>query len=179
MVRAIRFALAAAVCLSLPGSVHAQSADQAGYKVPHDVVKGNLIKSAEAVAEADYTFKPTPEVRSFGQLFGHVANANFMICANAAGEKSPAMSDAEKLTAKADIQKALADSFAYCDKVWASLAEAGKEKWGSEPVDLFGMKLTRASAMAFNAAHDWEHYGNIVTYMRLKGMVPPSSQGRD
>ena len=179
MVRAIRFALAAAVCLSIPASVQAQSADLAGYKVPHDTVKGNLIKSAEAVAEADYAFKPTPEVRSFGELFGHVANANFMICANAAGEPSPATSNAEKLTAKADIQKALADSFAYCDKVWASLAEPGREKWGSEPIDLFGMKLTRASALAFNAAHDWEHYGNIVTYMRLKGMVPPSSQGRD
>lgn len=178
MVRAIRLA-AVLVCLAIPASVAAQSADLAGYKLPHDVVKGNLIKSAEAVAEADYAFKPTPEVRSFGQLFGHVANANFMICANAAGEPSPATGDAEKLTAKADIQKALADSFAYCDTVWASLAEPGREAWGSEPVDLFGMKLTRASALAFNSAHDWEHYGNVVTYMRLKGMVPPSSQGRD
>lgn len=178
MVRAIRIA-AVLVCLSVPASTEAQSADFAGYKVPHDAVKGNLIKSAEAVAEADYAFKPTPEVRSFGQLFGHVANANFMICANVAGEPSPATGDAEKLTAKADIQKALADSFAYCDKVWATLGEPGRETWGSEPVDLFGMKLTRASALSFNAAHDWEHYGNIVTYMRLKGMVPPSSQGRD
>ena len=118
-------------------------------------------------------------MRSLGALFGHVANANFMICAAAAGEKSPATGNAEQLTAKADIQKALADSFAYCDTVWASVGTAGREAWAGEPVDLFGMKLTRASALSFNAAHDWEHYGNVVTYMRLKGMVPPSSQGRD
>ena len=175
MVRAIRL-VAFALCLSVPAVIAAQSATHAGYKVPHDTVKGNLIKSAEAVAEADYAFKPTPEVRSFGQLFGHVANANFMICAMAVGEKSPATGNAEQLTAKADIQKALADSFAYCDKVWDQVGAADKAAWAAEPVDLFGMQLTRASALAFNAAHDWEHYGNIVTYMRLKGMVPPSSQ---
>jgi len=174
MVRAVKAATAVVIgSLVLSGTVAAQSADLAGYKVPHDVVKGWLLKAAEAVPEEHYGFKPTPEVRSLGQLFGHVANANFMICSAATGEKSPATGNAEQLTTKAEIQKALADSFAFCDNAW-TLVEGAR---GTEPVDLFGMKLTRASTLAFNAAHDFEHYGNVVTYMRLKGMVPPSSGG--
>jgi len=170
MVRVIRIACAA-LALSIPASVSAQSAD--GFKLPYDIVKGNITKAAEQVSEANYAFKPTPEVRSFGQLFGHIANANFMICSIASGEKSTATGNAEQLKTKAEIQKALADSFAFCDKAWAAVTGAKV----SEPVDVFGMKHTRASALSFNSAHDWEHYGNLVTYMRLKGMVPPSSQG--
>ena len=175
MFRICRVALVALVVVSLPSFAAAQTAadTRAGIKMTYDSVKGNLTKTAEQASEALYGFKPVPEVRSMGQVLGHVANANYMICAIAAGEKSPATSNAEELTSKADIQKALAGSFAYCDTVWTKI-EGAK---GSEPVDVFGMKQTRASAMAFNAAHDWEHYGNLVTYMRLKGMVPPSSQG--
>jgi uncharacterized damage-inducible protein DinB len=161
------------VCVSIPASIAAQSAAD-GYRLPYDIVKGYITKAAEQVTEANYAFKPTPEVRSLGQLLGHIANANFMICSAASGEKSPATGDAEKLATKAEIQKALADSFAFCDKAWTTVGGAR----GSAAVDLFGMKFTAASAMSFNSAHDWEHYGNIVTYMRLKGMVPPSSQGR-
>lgn len=174
MSRVLRVACAALVVLALPVSAGAQTAadTRAGLKLSYDVVKGHLTKAAEQTPEEHFSFKPTPDVRSLGQLFGHVANANYMICSLAAGEKSPATGNAEQLTAKADIQKALAGSFAYCDTAWAKI-EGEK---GSEPVEMFGMKLTRASAMAFNAAHDWEHYGNVVTYMRLKGMIPPSSQ---
>lgn len=176
MFSARRAASAALVVLSCSSAAAAQTAadTRAGIKSTYDVVKGHLTKAAEQTAEAHFSFKPTPDVRSLGQLFGHVANANYMICALAAGEKSPATGNAEQLTAKADIQKALAGSFAYCDTVWSKI-EGEK---GSEAVEVFGMKHTRASALAFNAAHDWEHYGNIVTYLRLKGLVPPSSQGR-
>ncbi|MEX2270812.1 MAG: DinB family protein [Vicinamibacterales bacterium] len=173
MFRVTRVVPVLLLCLSVPASMAAQSAAD-GYRLPYDIVKGNIIKAAEQVAEANYTFKPTPDVRSFGQLVGHIANANFMICSAASGEKSPATGDAEKLATKAELQKVLADSFAFCDKAWAAV----NGPRGAAPVDLFGMKFTGASAMSFNSAHDWEHYGNIVTYMRLKGMVPPSSQGR-
>lgn len=174
MVRVSRALCAALVCLSIPSSISAQTAPD-GYRLPYEIVKGYLTKAAEQVAEADYSFKPTPDVRSMGQLFGHIANANFMICSAASGEKSPATGDAEKLATKSEVQKALADSFSFCDKAWTAIGGAR----GTAPVDLFGMKFTAASAMSFNSAHDWEHYGNIVTYMRLKGMVPPSSQGRN
>lgn len=174
MFSARRAASAALVVLSLSAAAAAQTAadTRAGIRMTYDMVKGNLLKSAEMATDEVYAFKPTPDVRSTGQLLGHVADANYMICSLAAGEKSPATSNAEQLTAKADIQKALAGSFAYCDSVWSKI-EGEK---GSEAVEVFGMKHTRASAMAFNAAHDWEHYGNLVTYLRLKGLVPPSSQ---
>ena len=137
-----------------------------------DVVKGYITKSAEQVSEANYAFKPTPEVRSFGQLIGHVADSNYEICSAAAGEKPP-VNDVEKTkTAKADLQKALAESFAYCDKVWAGVTDAK----GTEMVKFFGGQQPRLAVLGFNTSHDFEHYGNIVTYMRLKGMVPPSSQ---
>lgn len=165
----IRRVLCTAFAIALPATFAAQD----GFKSPYDLVKGNILKSAAQVPEEHYAFKPTPEVRSMGQLFGHIANANFMICSMASGEKSTATGDAEKLTAKADIEKALAASFAFCDKAWGAVTAAR----AGEPVDLFGMKHSRASALSFNTAHDWEHYGNLVTYMRLKGMVPPSSQG--
>lgn len=175
MYRACRVAFAALVVISLPSISAAQTAadTRAGIKSMFDIVKGHLTKTADQASDELYGFKPTADVRSLGQMLGHVANANYMICSLAAGEKSPAAGNAEQLTSKADIQKALAGSFAYCDSVWSKI-EGEK---GSEPVEIFGMKHTRASAMALNSAHDWEHYGNLVTYMRLKGMVPPSSQG--
>jgi uncharacterized damage-inducible protein DinB len=138
----------------------------------YGMVKGYLTKSAEQAGDDLYTFKPTPEVRSFGQLIGHVADANYMICAAAAGEKAPASGIEKSATTKAALQKGLAESFAYCDKVFAGLG-GGK---AAELVSFFGNQQPRLAVLAFNTAHDFEHYGNIVTYMRLKGLVPPSSQ---
>ena len=139
------------------------------------MVKGYIMKSAEQVPEGLYGFKPTPEVRTFGQLFGHIADANYMICATIAGEKSPAAASFEKTaTTKADLTKALTGSFEYCGKVYAATADAD----GAKIVDLFGMKMAKLAALGFNNTHDFEHYGNLVTYLRLNKMVPPSSQGR-
>ena len=139
------------------------------------MVKGYILKSAEQVPENLYSFKPTPEVRSFGQLFGHIADANYMICATIAGEKSPAAASFEKTaTSKADLTKALDGAFAYCEKVYGATKDAD----GAMMVDLFGMKMAKIAALGFNTAHDFEHYGNLVTYLRLNKMVPPSSQGR-
>jgi uncharacterized damage-inducible protein DinB len=143
-----------------------------GLRSTYDSVKAWVTKAAEQVPEDQYAFKPTPEVRSFGQLFGHVANSNFMICSTAAGETSPSKANFENAKTKAEIVKAVADSFAYCDKVFDQMTEAKAH----EMTELFGQKQPRLSVLAFNTAHDYEHYGNLVTYMRLKGMVPPSSQ---
>lgn len=137
-----------------------------------EYVKANIMKAAEQVSEADYAFKPTPEVRSFGQLIGHVANANYGICAAASGETKPDVDVEKTMTTKADLQKALGESFAFCDKAFAGMTDAK----GAETVKFFGGTRPRLAVLAFNTAHDFEHYGNIVTYMRLKGMVPPSSQ---
>ena len=134
-------------------------------------VRAYLAAAAEQMPEADYGFRPTPEVRSFGQLIGHIANAQFMICSMALGETSPATQNYEQVTAKAALIEALRASSALCDRAYQQ-SDAAAMQTGR----LFGQERTRLAMLALNAAHDFEHYGNIVTYMRLKGMVPPSSQ---
>ena len=139
-------------------------------------VKGNIVKSAEQVPEADYAFKPVDTVRSFGAILGHIANANFAICSMGSGAANPMKdTDIEKTkTTKADLQKALAESFAFCEAQFDAITDAK----AAEMVDFFGgQKLPRLNVLQFNIAHDMEHYGNLVTYMRIKGLVPPSSQG--
>ena len=179
MRRVVSFAgvcvLAAVPAFAQGGAATANPLTQ-GSRGAYEMVKGYITKAAEQVPENLYGYKATPDVRSFGQLLAHIADANYMICGAAAGEKAPGGGDIEKTkTTKADIGAGLAASFAYCDKVWAATTDAS----GAAPVKMpFGPAMPRLSALAFNTSHDFEHYGNIVTYMRLNKMVPPSSQGQ-
>lgn len=137
----------------------------------HNQYLGWVVTAAEQTPVAEYSFKPTPEVRSLGQIFGHVANSNYMFCSGAKGEKNPNTTDYEKGT-KAEIVAGLKAAVAYCNGVyeWAN-AHPHDER------TFFGQKGSVTWVLAFNLAHNSEHYGNVVTYMRLKGHVPPSSQG--
>ena len=138
----------------------------------YDNVKRDIVEAADAVPEAEYSFKPTPEVRSFGQIIAHIADSQNYFC-GVAGGSNPSYADTieKSATSKADLVKALKDSVAKCDAVYAStdagnalaLVKAGK-----------GDAL-RGMILLDNVSHDSEHYGNIVTYMRLKGHVPPST----
>lgn len=134
-------------------------------------IKNNIIKSAEKMPEANYSFQPTDSVRTFGQIIGHVADAQYEFCAPVKGEtKNPT---AEKtLKSKAELVGALKEAFAYCDGVYNSMTDAG----GVEKVKFFGREMTKFGILNFNVAHSNEHYGNIVTYLRIKGLVPPSSE---
>jgi uncharacterized damage-inducible protein DinB len=137
-----------------------------------DRIKKFLVSAAELMPPADYAFKPSPDVRSFGQIVAHVADASYMFCSKAKGEASPSKASVEKtMTNKADIVKALGAAFAFCDSVYAGTTDAML----SQPVELFGNKLSRFAALDINVAHDNEHYGNLVTYLRMKKLVPPSS----
>jgi|SRR5579862_3275784 len=149
-------------------------------KATWDNYKSDLSKSAEQMPEKDYSFRPPTmpaadkkEIRTFGEILLHVAEENGLFCSVAGGMTAPA-DTATAATSKAAVQKALADSFTLCDKVWA----ATNEKNGSTPVEMpFNLgHSTRLAVLAFNTAHDAEHYGNVVTYLRAKGLVPPSSQ---
>ena len=112
------------------------------------------------------------QVRSFAQLIGHLAGGQFLICSAALGETSKsAENEFEKKTSKAELTAAFRASNEYCARAYAQPDAAG-----SIPTKLFGADATRFAALLRNAVHDGEHYGNIVTYLRLKGMVPPSSQ---
>lgn len=144
----------------------------AGAKRTYEIMKGYLVRSAAKMPEEHYAFKPTPEVRSFGQIVAHVADSQYQFCSAAAGEKAPA-SDVEKTkTSKADLEKALADAFAYCDRAHAAMTDAA----GAATVKFFTGEMAKLSILEFNTHHNFEHYGNLVTYMRMKGLVPPSSE---
>jgi uncharacterized damage-inducible protein DinB len=134
---------------------------------------GYILQSAKDMPEDKYGYQPTPEVRTFGQLIGHVAGAQKMICAVAMGEEPPAEDAVEQsATTKAGLVAAMEASNAYCKRAYAQ-----KDADTRAPVELFGMHITRFHALTLNATHDGEHYGNIVTYLRINGIVPPSSRG--
>jgi uncharacterized damage-inducible protein DinB len=169
-----------AVALMAGQNAEAQTANplSASAKRTYDIIKGYLTRAADKMPEEHYAFKPTPDVRSFGQLIGHVADANYGFCSGAAEEKPPVGGFAGAIektkTTKADLQKALAESFDYCDKVHAGMTDAT----GATVIKFFGGDMAKLSVLEFNTHHDFEHYGNIVTYMRLKSIVPPSSEPR-
>lgn len=179
-------AVAALVLLASTGSASAQSRKASsknmasgqnmasgGITSVYNIAKGYLLKTAEQVPQDKYSFQPTKEVRTLGAMLGHVADANSMFCAIADGKpQPPENAGSEKLTDKAALIAALNAAFAYCDGVLAKITDSDLKK----PRDLFGMKSNVAGVMTLNAAHDMEHYGNLVTYMRIIGMVPPSSQ---
>ncbi len=146
-------------------------------KIGFDRVKGFILAAADEIPPADYSFKPTPDVRSFGQLIGHVADASYMFCGAAKKDaKPPAVAGTieKTMTSKDALKKALADALAYCDAVYAASTDAALQS----PIDLFKMKMIKFNALDVNVAHDNEHYGNIVTYLRLKKLVPPSSSDK-
>ncbi|SRR5579872_2336807 len=166
------------VCLSLSGAlVWAQSASDpliGSVKGIYTISKTNIAASAEKMPEENYSFKPTPEVRSFGQIIGHIADAQYLFCSGALGEKNPAPGIEKSKTSKVDLVKALNDAFAYCDKAFSATTDAH----AADAVKFFGRDTTKLGMLTFDAAHNMEHYGNLVTYMRIKGLVPPSSEQR-
>jgi uncharacterized damage-inducible protein DinB len=135
-----------------------------------------IVAAAEQVPESEYAYRPTPDVRTLGQLFAHVAGSQRMLCAMALGEKNAAGAAG---ATKAEIVAALRASNDDCARAYAtSDAAAMRLAPPSDSISaaLLGTSHTRFYVLAMNAWHDSEHYGNIVTYMRLRGMVPPSSQ---
>lgn len=141
-------------------------------KALHDGIRNNIVKAAENMPEENYSFKPTPEVRSFGQLVGHIADAQYLFCSAAKEEKKGPPGVEKSKTAKADLVAALKEAFDYCDGAYAAMSDDQITK----AVKFFGRERPKVVVLSFNSAHNNEHYGNIVTYMRMKGLVPPSSQ---
>ena len=135
-------------------------------------LKTILVSSAEKMPEENYNFKPTDAVRSYGQIVGHVADAQYMFCSVALGEKNPGLKIEQTKTTKADLVAALKDAVAYCDKAYDSMTDAS----GSQMVKLFDLDMPKLGVLNVNNMHDMEHYGNLVTYMRLKNIVPPTSE---
>jgi uncharacterized damage-inducible protein DinB len=136
--------------------------------------KRNIVESAEQMPEANYSFKPVDSVRTFGQILAHVADSNYFYCARAKGEAPPVPDGTLEKTAttKAAIVKALGESVAYCDAVYSSLTAAT----AADTVKAGQNQIPRVQPLFNNVSHNVEHYGNIVTYFRMKNMVPPSTK---
>lgn len=141
-------------------------------KYAYSMSKEDVLKSAEEMPEENYSFKPVSTVRSFGQLIGHVADAQYEFCAAVIGDGKQPPGIEKSKTSKADLIQALKDAFAYCDQAYNNMTDAH----AAEMTKFFGHDAPRMSILWFNISHNMEHYGNIVTYLRIKGLVPPSSQ---
>jgi uncharacterized damage-inducible protein DinB len=174
-----RFCFVAAVVAALPLSAMAQesaaapanplTSSERGFYM---LVSGEVIAAAVKMPEENYSFKPTPDVRSFGQLVGHVADAQYLFCSTAIGDSVPSKGIEKGTTSKADLVAALKEAVAYCGKAYAGMTDSR----GSQMTKFMGFDLARLTVLSVNTAHADEHYGNMVTYLRLKGIVPPSSE---
>jgi hypothetical protein len=149
----------------------------AGLQASYNRVKTMVVQSADKMPEADYGFKPVNEIRSYGQLWGHVANFHYGTCAQVKGVPNPnqGINLENTATTKAAVVKALADSFAFCDDAFSSLTD-------QTAVELLmgGRGGPRAKLVVLNqiVEHDNEMYGIGTVYQRLKGIVPPSTEAQ-
>ncbi len=136
----------------------------------------NVVEAVQKTPEGDLDFRPVAEVNSFREMVGHIVDAQYSICATAKQEKNPqAERIFKKVLAKDELVRALQSSFAYCDDALASLDAAKlaqRVKSGSTE-----------RAVSYHAVHAVEHtalhYGNLITYMRLHGIVPPETERRN
>ena len=143
-------------------------------KTIYGIAKGDILGSVDKIPDDMWPFQPTKDVRTVGQLFAHIADGQYEFCGVVAEGKSVSKDVEKTFKTKAEIVPALKDAFAYCDAAYAQMTDAN----AAELVPFFGRRITKLGAMDFNIAHTMEHYGNLVTYMRLNGIVPPSSTPR-
>ena len=152
----------AAVC-----SLHAQTTNPliAETKAAYNAEKGYLTRAAASMPEESYSFKPTPEIRTFGELLAHIADHQTRFCSAARG--AARQGDAASKTTKADLVAALAASFKECDAAWDSVTDANA-------TEMMGQR-SRLGTLIVDVVHSNEEYGYMAIYFRLKGIVPPSS----
>jgi uncharacterized damage-inducible protein DinB len=136
------------------------------------LVKDSLLKAAERMPAGDYAFRTTPKVRTFGEMIAHVADAQLLMCQVVTGEKTTDKARFQPpKTAKADLLASLKASFDYCDPVYASMTDQA----AAAQVTWFRWKMSKLGLLNWNIAHDNEMYGIIGAFLRVKGLVPPSS----
>jgi len=169
----IRHALIAVLMVGLAAPAFAQGKALADALTRmHAGVARNVVEAAEKMPEAEFGFQPAKDVRTFGEFVGHVANGEFNYCARAKGEANPNKEDFEKVTGKAALVTGIKAAVAYCDGIYKAMADAAL----SEMVAMGQSQQPRGQILVQNISHTNEHYGNLVTYMRLKGLVPPSTE---
>jgi uncharacterized damage-inducible protein DinB len=138
----------------------------------YTIRKGDLLKGADRMPAEDYNFKPTPDVRSFGQLIAHIADAQRSFCSGAKGK--PIRLNAAAKTSKADLLAALKASFDECDSAFDSITDAT----ATQMIKSGDTEHSKFWALLYGTLHDTEEYGYMAVYLRLKGIVPPSTNAR-
>jgi uncharacterized damage-inducible protein DinB len=136
----------------------------------YNAIKNNLTKAAEEMPEDGYSLQPSKEERNFGAWVAHVADAQAGGCSGIAGARKNI--GAASKTSKADLVAALKESFDICDAVYSGTTDANL----NEMVASFGGQTPRAAALYGTLIHDNECYGSMAVYLRLKGLVPPSTE---
>jgi uncharacterized damage-inducible protein DinB len=129
-------------------------------------MQDKIMKSAEAMPESKYSYRPTKDVRSFGEIVTHVADISYTLCSNAKGATNPATPTVK--VSKTEIVAYLKGSFDYCDGAFSGFTDAHL----NDPADFFGFKTNKMFILTQVGNHDALHYGNLVTYMRLNALVP-------
>jgi uncharacterized damage-inducible protein DinB len=171
MLTAIRTCALAAVLLATAAPAWAQATIHGDLVKDWAGQKDLLAKIASAMPEDKFGFKSTPAQRSFGEHVLHIAQVNVQL-AGMLGGKTPAPTVNMKATSKADIIKAMADSFDYGTAVIKEFDNAGIQ--ATIPAAFMGPS-TRARIMFFLIGHTQDTYGQMVVYLRLNGITPPAS----
>ena len=166
------FAIAAWVVMAPAASAQTGDPLTAGAKAQFTGINSFIVRSAEKIPDSLYSFQPTPEVRTIAQLFGHIADAYFDMCSTAGGGTPPRRGVEQSAKTKAELVKALNEGAAYCQSVIGAM----NDRKGTETVPFYFGPTPRLSVLYFSVTHSYEHYGNLVTYMRLNKIVPPSSE---
>ena len=169
----MRTAIETLLMLFLAAAVSAQETSplSAHNKGIYSGAKRILLRSAEKMPAESYSFKPVDSVRSYGEIIGHIADSQYAFCSAVRGEKNPALNIEKTKTAKADLIAALKESFVYCDKAYDGMTDAS----AVETVKFMHTDRPKHGVLSINLIHSIEHYGNLVTYMRMKDIVPPTS----
>ncbi len=129
-------------------------------------MQDKIMKSAEAMPESKYSYRPTKDVRSFAEILDHVGDISYILCSNVKGEAPPATAAAK--SSKAEITAYVKGAFDYCDGVYSGFTDAHL----NAPADFFGVKTNKMFILTQVGNHDALHYGNLVTYLRINGVVP-------
>jgi uncharacterized damage-inducible protein DinB len=129
-------------------------------------MQDKIMKSADAMPESKYSYRPTKDVRSFAEILNHVADISYTLCSNVKGEANPATATAKG--SKTEIMAYLKGSFDYCDGVYSGFIDAHL----NAPADFFGVKTNKMFILTQVGNHDALHYGNLVTYLRINGLEP-------
>jgi hypothetical protein len=165
----MKCSLIAILAVSSVSALNAQDVLSKETLQAYNAIKKNLLAAAAAMPEDGYSFKATPDVRTFGGLIGHIAEAQTRTCSVLNG--APRQAGAGSKTAKADLVNALQSSFEECDKAYNGLTDATAVQTIKSPRG----ERSKLGMLVGNIAHDNEEYGYLAVYLRLKGVVPPSS----